>query len=260
MNNATQQSPSCCDTHDGSGCENTLPRLASRWQWPPLSPGLPRRAGGPAGQGGAAHRGAGTAESPWPQRGKEGALRWMRGTVPKGRGMLSPGAGECCHHRQGSPALVDEGLWCPRLRGHGPHGQGSLAPRGKGSDPMGECHTLHGWGLLGGLQVAPSPPGSWTEQDGSTAGLSPRGSPRGRQGHGQRQGQGHSCRHLRPPPALPLPGTLLPALGERERAPGTAPHSEGHLQPLQHGPPPCRGPVPSGGDQLLTAAPAQDFR
>lgn len=146
-----------------------------------------------------------------------------------------------------------EGTRSPWPRVLGPHGERAVTPW------VSATHSMAG-GLLWGLQVAPSPPGSWAEQDGSTAGLSSTGSLRGRQGHGQGQGQGHSCHHLRPPPALPLPGTLLPALGEQERAPGTAPHGEGQPQLLQHGPLPCRGPVLPGGDQLLTAAPAQDLR
>ena len=81
------QGPICCDTQGGPGFGDTMPRLASRWQWPPLSPGLPRRAGVPAGQ----HPGVRALLGPaWPRWGREAALGWARGHGPHGQGGCDP--------------------------------------------------------------------------------------------------------------------------------------------------------------------------
>lgn len=77
-----------CDTRGGPGFGNTMPGLASRWQWPPLSSGLPRRAGGQrdsaAGCGAPGPRGA--------------ALGRARGHGTQG---------------WGATTLVAKGLWSP---------------------------------------------------------------------------------------------------------------------------------------------------
>lgn len=113
----TQQGPGCCDTQGGPGFGDTMPRLASRWQWPPLSPGLPRRAGVPAGQ----HPGVQALPGPsWPRWDREDATGWARGHGPYGQRDAVP---------------TGEGLRPLSLRDHGPHERGAVVPTAKGTWP-----------------------------------------------------------------------------------------------------------------------------
>lgn len=114
---ATQQGPGCCDTQGGPDFGDTMPRLASRWQWPPLSPGLPRRAGVPAGQ----HPGVRALPGPsWPRWDREDATGWARGHGPYGQRDVVP---------------ADEGLRPSSLRDRGPHERGAVVPMAKGTWP-----------------------------------------------------------------------------------------------------------------------------
>lgn len=74
----------------------------------------------------------------------------------------------------------------------------------------------------------------------------------------QAWGTACSCPRLRPPPALPLPGTLLPAVGKWEQAqPARQGKAKGSPQPLQHDPQPHGGQAQPGGVLLLRATPAR---
>lgn len=137
---------------------------------------------------------------------------------------------------------MSEGRWSPWPRVLGLHGERAVTPWVRPTRPMsGE--------LLWGLQMAQSLRARWTGRERS--GAKPCRQPLGQAGTRARTqagtwagtwawGAAGSCPRLRPPPALPLLGTLLPAVGERERA-QTAQHGEG--QPAV---PPAWPPAPRG--------------
>lgn len=105
----------------------------------------------------------------------------------------------------------------------------------KGCDPMGEVPPPHVWGAVAGLKPARAMERTGVRLAGTRAGTLARGT-------------AGSCPRLRPPPALPLRGTLLPAAGAR--------HGHWHYSTAKDSPPsPQHGPRPHAGQVHPRGAP-----